>query len=86
MGLFCFLCTVIIVGPLLDTSTVFLTLTKITWKAALALYLSGLPVNLSHGACCFVFLLLFGNVLLEKLDRVKNRYGMMESDEDEDGV
>ena len=84
MGLFCFLCTVIIVGPLLDTSTVFLTLTKITWKAALALYLSGLPVNLSHGACCFVFLLLFGNVLLEKLDRVKNRYGMMESDEDED--
>ena len=87
MGLFCFLCTVLIVGLLLDTSTVFLTLSKITWPAALALYGSGLPVNLSHGACCFVFLLLFGNVLLEKLDRVKNRYGMMEDeDEDEDGL
>ena len=86
MGLFCFLCTVIIVGPLLDTSTVFLTLSKVTWTGALALYLSGLWVNLTHGAACFVFLLLFGNVLLEKLERVKNRYGMMESDEDEDGV
>ena len=87
MGLFAFLATVVIVGPLLDTSTVFLTLSKITWKGALALYLSGLWVNLTHGAANFVFLLLFGNVLLEKLERVKNRYGMMESyDENEDGV
>ena len=87
MGLFSFFATVIVVGPLLDTSTVFLTLTKITWKGALALYISGLWVNLTHGAANFVFLLLFGNVLLEKLERVKNRYGMMESyDEDEDGV
>ena len=87
MGLFSCLAPVIILGPLLDTSTVFLTLTKITWKGALALYISGLWVNLTHGTANFVFLLLFGNVLLEKLERVKNRYGMMESyDEDEDGV
>ena len=86
MGLFCFVCTVLIVGPLLDTSTVFLTLSKITWPAALALYGSGLPINLSHGACCFVFLLLFGNVLLEKLDRAEQKARYYETLLKENGI
>lgn len=83
MGIFGFLAVLLIVGPILDTSSVFLTLPQITASGALAIYLSGIPVNLSQGLCTFLTMLLFGKPLLEKLDRVKEKYGMME---DENGL
>lgn len=83
LGFFGFLVVLLIVGPILDTSSVFLTLPQITAGGALAIYLSGIPVNLSQGLCTFLTMLLFANPLLEKLDRVKEKYGMME---DENGL
>lgn len=76
MGVFGFLATVLFVGPLLDTSSVFLTLPTISWENALPLYLSGLPVNLSQGISTLLTMLLLGKPLLEKLERVKLQYGM----------
>ena len=82
MGAFCFVCTVLFIGPLLDTSTVTIIATKFTWENMLPIYISGLPVNLSQGACSFLTMLLFGNAILEKLERVKTQYGMMEAGDD----
>jgi len=82
MGAFCFVCTVLFIGPLLDTSTVTIIATKLTWENMLPIYASGLPVNLTQGACSFLTMLLFGNAILEKLDRVKTQYGMMETEDD----
>ena len=82
MGLFSFFATVIVVGPLLDTSTVTIIATKFTWENMLPIYASGVPVNISQGACSFLTMLLFGNAILEKLDRVKTQYGMMETEDD----
>ena len=82
LGIFGFFCVVLVVGPLLDTSSVFLTLPRITWKSALALYMSGFPVNIGHGGATFLTLLLLGKPLLDKLDRLKVKYGMMEAHDD----
>ena len=83
MGVFGFFTTLLFVGPLLDTCSVFLTLPTISLKAAWPLYISGLSVNLSQGTCTFLTMLLLGNPLLEKLDRVKVQYGMTE---EQDGL
>lgn len=83
MGAFCFVCTVLFIGPLLDTSTVTIIATKFTWENMLPIYLSGFPVNVMQGLCSFLTMLIFGNAILEKLDRVRTQYGMMES---EDGI
>ena len=83
MGIFGFLAMLCFVGPLLDTCSVFLTLPVSNLETAWPLYVSGFPVNLSQGVCTFLTILLFGNALLEKLDRVKVQYGMTE---DEDGL
>ena len=80
---FGFFTVLLIVGPILDTSSVFLTLPEMTAGGALAIYLSGIPVNLSQGVCTFLTILLFANPLLEKLDRVQEEYGLME---DENGL
>ena len=78
MSIFGAACVLLIVGPLLDTCSVFLTLTEITPKTAWPLYLSGLPVNASQAACTFITILLLGEPLLEKLDRVKLKFGLTE--------
>lgn len=83
MAVFGFFAVILWVGPLLDTSGVFLTLPTIRWATAWPLYVSGFPVNLSQAVCTALVMLLFGKPLLEKLDRIKVKYGMME---DENGL
>lgn len=69
-------CVLILVGPLLDTSSLFLMTTQVTRTAAAAIYLSGLPVNCVHAGATAFFLFLIGPLLLEKLERVKYKYGL----------
>ncbi len=69
---------VCIVGPLLDTSSLFTMVAMLTPEAAAAIYISGFPVNCIHASCVFLTLLLVSNPLLDKLERVKVKYGMME--------
>ena len=44
----------------------------------LAYYVTGLPVDLVHAAATVVFLLLIAEPMLEKLDRIKVKYGLVE--------
>ena len=78
MSIFCFVATVLIIGPILDLSTVFLTVPYLAWKTALPIFASGLPVNLMQATCSSLTVLLFGEAILEKLDRVKLQYGILE--------
>lgn len=68
---------VCITGPLLDTSSVFLMLNPITAEGALTVYATGLPVNLVHGVSTAVVLYLIANPLLDQLQRVRVKYGLM---------
>ena len=44
----------------------------------LGYYVTGLPVDLVHAAAMVVFLLLIAEPMLEKLDRIKVKYGLVE--------
>lgn len=79
MTIYCFVVTVAIVGPILDFSTVFLTVPFLAKETILPILASGLPVNLLQATCSSITVLLFGEVILEKLDRVKQQYGILES-------
>jgi len=83
MAVFGFVAVLVWVGPLLDCSHIFLVLPKITWTAVVATFVSGFYVNVSQALCTALVMFLLGNALLEKLDRVKLKYGMME---DENGI
>ena len=80
--IFGFAAIVVVVGPLLDLCTLFTTGSQVTPAFAAAIFLSGLPVNLTHGLACGLTMLLFSWPLLEKLERLKIKYGMMEADGD----
>ena len=81
MGIVGLLAVVLFVGPLLDTCTVFLAPISMNIKSILAVYISGFTVNISQGLSTFAVLFLLGNPLLEKLDRIKVKYGMMEDEQ-----
>lgn len=75
--LFAFFAVMLVVGPLLDTCTVFTTGSKISWRFAAAVYLAGLPHNVIHGASCAATVLLLGKPMLTKLNRIKTKYGIL---------
>lgn len=74
------LVVIFIVGPILDTSTFFIMSSAINTSSALAIYLSGLPVNIIFASATVITLFLALNPMLEKIERVKLKYGMMEGE------
>ena len=78
LGIFGFFAIVLAVGPLLDCCTVFTSLTTFSTEAVLLVFARGLVYNATHGVSCSLTLLLFSKPLLEKLDRLKTKYGMLE--------
>ena len=80
LAVFGFLGVVLWVGPLLDMSSIFLMLTHISPAAVLTTFTAGLSVNISQAVCTALVMVLFGRPLLDKLDRIKLKYGMMEDE------
>lgn len=76
---FGFLSLLLIVGPMLDSCTVFTMLSKFTWESVLFVYAQGVPVNVTHGVSCALTLLILGKPLTKKLGRLRIKYGMMEA-------
>ena len=69
---------VIVAGPVLDTSSLFFMVSRITPEVIVAVYLAGFPMNCAQAAATFVTLLLAAAPLLDKLSRVRRKYGMLE--------
>ena len=67
---------VVVVGPILDTCSLFTMVSAITPESALAIYASGLPVNAVQAAATAITLLVLANPLLGKLERVRVKYGL----------
>ena len=73
----------VIVGPLLDISSLFTMGADVTSNYLLAMLGSGVIPNLIHGIATFLTLFLVCKPMMEKLNRMKLKYGMMSEDFDE---
>ena len=71
----------LIVGPLLDVCAIFTMGQPVTGAYALTIFGSGLIPNLIHGVATAVTLLLLAKPMMEKLNRMKTKYGMMSQDD-----
>ena len=69
---------VLVYGVIADTSMVLIYQTNINRPMLMAAYLQGIPFNLVHGAATVVFLAIIARPMLEKLDRIKLKYGLVE--------
>jgi energy-coupling factor transport system ATP-binding protein len=72
------LATLLIYGGLMNPAQVLMYQASPTRAMFLAAYLQGLPFDLLHAAATVTFLLLISRPMLEKLDRIKVKYGLVE--------
>lgn len=77
--LFGFMSTFFIYGFLMDTASVLMYQSEVTWWSALPLYFSGAPFNLIYGCSTVVFLFFGARPLIEKLERIKVKYGLIKN-------
>jgi len=69
-----------IVGPLLDVCSIFTMNNTITAQYVITIFGSGLIPNAIHGLATALTLFLLVKPMMEKLNRMKLKYGMMSSD------
>ncbi len=69
---------VVIYGGLMNPFAALSYSQTLNWKLLLTYYVSGFPVDLVHAAATVFFLWLAAEPMLEKLDRIKVKYGLME--------
>lgn len=75
--LFGFLMTLFVYGGIMNPSSVLLSFYEVTWETLLASYISGLPVDLVHAVSTVLFLWIGAKPLLEKLERIRIKYGLI---------
>ncbi len=73
-----FLATLFIYGGLMNPASLVMMSYAITKKNLLAIYISGLPVDLVHASATVIFLFLASKPMIEKLERIKVKYGMIQ--------
>ncbi|SDX81835.1 ECF transporter S component [Paenibacillus sp. CF384] len=77
LSLFGGIAAFVIYGTIMNVSSVFMTQTKVTVEMFVLACIRGIPFDLIHGFATVVFLLMLARPMLEKLDRVKEKYGLM---------
>lgn len=70
---------IIIYGGIMNPASVFMFSSQsISFQTILGSYITGLPMDLVHGFGTVIFLMLAAEPMLEKLDRIKIKYGLVE--------
>ena len=71
-------CSVVIYGGITNPSTALIWARTLDWKVLLSYYLTGIPWDLVRGAATALFLWFGAEPMLEKLERIQIKYGLME--------
>lgn len=72
------LSTFFIYGGIIDIGSLLMFTSELSWKALLATYISGFWFNIVHAIATVFFLYFISQPMIEKLDRIKTKYGMIE--------
>ena len=68
----------VIFGGIMNPASALMWSNTVNWKIIMSYYVTGIPVDLVRAVATFVFLWLGAEPMLEKLDRVKTKYGLVE--------
>ena len=77
LSVYGFLVTFMIYGGIMNPAALFMSVYQFSWSGLLAIYISGVPVDLVHASSTFLFLWIGAKPLLEKLQRIKVKYGLL---------
>ncbi len=70
----------VLYGGVVDLNTLFFTTGNPTWEAVAAVYGAGFSMNLIYGISTACFLILLHRPVLNRLERVKIKYGLIQKE------
>jgi len=70
------ICSTVVFGGIMNPASALMWSESVNWKIILSYYITGIPVDLVRAAATFIFLWLGAEPMLEKLDRIKVKYGL----------
>ena len=70
-------CAVFIYGGIMNPASALMWMQEINAGVLLATYASGLPVDLVHAAATVLFLWFISEPMIEKIDRIRVKYGIL---------
>lgn len=73
-----FLSVFLIYGGIMNPASILMSYGYLTKSTLLAYYISGVPVDLVHAISTVIFLWFLSRPLLEKLERIKTKYGLIQ--------
>ena len=78
LAVFGAIAAIVIYGGIMNPVSALLWTREINWKILLTYYISGFSMDCIHAASTVFFLLILAEPMLEKLDRIKVKYGLVE--------
>ncbi len=72
------ICSTVVFGGIMNPASALMWSESVNWKIIMSYYITGIPVDLVRAAATFFFLWLGAEPMLEKLDRIKTKYGLAE--------
>lgn len=78
LGVFGGIVVFFIYGGIMNPASVLMFQSNITWPMIFTSWLTGIPFDLIHSGATVFFILVIGEPMLEKLDRIKVKYGLIE--------
>lgn len=79
-----FLLTFVLYGIIADTSSVIFLADDFTASAAIAVYTAGVPFSAIFGCTTALFLFLFGEEFIKKLNRINIKYGIVKAEDNDE--
>ena len=76
---FGFLATFIIYGGIMNPASIIMVQNKVTWEMIVSAYLAGFSLDLIHAVSTVFFLWFISEPMMEKLERIKMKYGLIEA-------
>ena len=70
--------TFVIYGAIMNPVSALIYGAEMNWQTLLTYYITGFPMDCVHACATVIFLLLLAEPMLEKLDRIKVKYGLVE--------
>ncbi|WP_438349658.1 ECF transporter S component [Paenibacillus sp. FA6] len=72
------LATLFIYGGIINIGSLLMFTSHFSWEALLATYISGFWFDMVHAIATVVFLFFISQPMIEKLDRIKMKYGLID--------
>ncbi len=77
MAIFGAISAIVIYGGIMNPASALSWSNDVSWELILSYYISGFPVDLVHAFSTVLTIVFLGEPMLEKLDRIKVKYGLV---------